>query len=438
MGGVFISYRREDSQGEALHLFDDLKEHFGIDRVFMDVTGIEPGKDFRKVIEKAVTTCDVLIVMIGTEWIDVTGEDGKRRLDDPMDFVRIETAAALRRDIPVIPVLVQGAKMPRPEQLHAEIEPLAWRNAFELRHNRWTSDVAELVTALKKIIPGSSTSAAKENKPRRGRGNLAGILIGLTGIVVAVAAFAVLYLQSSPKEGDIVKPELKAVPPVAPPEEVQRQAIVTPKEPETTKKKEEDERREAARRETERKAKELMEAERREAERKDADRKEADRKEAERRETERKEAEQKEAERKETERKEAERKEADRREAERKESARREAERKEAERKRLALQEAQRRAHLNGECITGYVWREARTGDKVCVAPNIRSQTAAENQSAASRRSPTGGAYGANTCKQGYVWREAYQGDVVCVSPASRKQAAEDNARARQRIVPLP
>lgn len=97
MGGVFISYRREDSQGEALHLFDDLKEHFGSDRVFMDVTGIDPGKDFRKVIEKAVTTCDVLLLMIGRKWIDAADREGKPRLDDPSDFVRIETAAALHR-----------------------------------------------------------------------------------------------------------------------------------------------------------------------------------------------------------------------------------------------------------------------------------------------------------------------------------------------------
>src|SRR5688572_14711405 len=113
MGGVFISYRREDSQGEALHLFEDLKAHFGVDRIFMDVTGIDPGKDFRKVIENAVSTCDVLIVMIGKKWIDATDEEGKRRLDNLKDFVRIETATALRRDIPVIPVLVQDAGMPR-------------------------------------------------------------------------------------------------------------------------------------------------------------------------------------------------------------------------------------------------------------------------------------------------------------------------------------
>jgi hypothetical protein len=195
MGGVFISYRREDSQGEALHLSDDLKERFGIDRIFMDVTGIDPGKDFRKVIENAVTTCDVLIVMIGKKWIDALDEEGKRRLDDPTDFVRIETAAALHRDVPVIPVLVQGAGVPRPEQLPAEIEALAWRNAFELRHNRWSIDVAELVTALRKVVPSSSTISSEENKSQRWWQTVPGILTAAAGIITAVVGLLVTLHQ---------------------------------------------------------------------------------------------------------------------------------------------------------------------------------------------------------------------------------------------------
>ncbi|HEY5894736.1 MAG TPA: toll/interleukin-1 receptor domain-containing protein [Chthoniobacterales bacterium] len=167
MSGIFLSYRRDDSQGEALHLFDDLAEHFGQDQVFMDVTGIDPGRDFRKAIDGAVGRCDVLIVMIGNEWLDSKDDRGKRRLDDPTDFVRMETAAALRREIPVIPVLVQGAVMARSDQLPGELEALAWRNAFEVRHARWEVDVAELLKALKKVIKTSGTSgkpAAAESK----------------------------------------------------------------------------------------------------------------------------------------------------------------------------------------------------------------------------------------------------------------------------------
>ena len=159
MGGIFINYRREDSQGESLHLFDDLKQPFGADHVFMDVTGIDPGKDFRKVIDGAVGACDVLIAVIGKKWLGEVDEAGKRRLDDPKDFVRLEIAAALRRDVAVIPVLVQGAEMPRSDQFPAELEALAWRNAFELRHNRWNIDVGELVKALEKVVPIDKTSA---------------------------------------------------------------------------------------------------------------------------------------------------------------------------------------------------------------------------------------------------------------------------------------
>ncbi len=171
MGGIFISYRRDDSQGEALHLFGNLKERFGADCVFMDVAGIAPGKDFRQAIDGAVSACDVLIAMIGKKWIDNLDEAGKRRLDDPKDFVRIETDSALRRDVTVIPVLVQGGRMPRPDELPAEIEALAWRNAFELRHNRWDVDVAELAKALEKIVPIGTKSASATSVPRdAGRG----------------------------------------------------------------------------------------------------------------------------------------------------------------------------------------------------------------------------------------------------------------------------
>lgn len=88
-----------------------------------------------------------------------------------------------------------------------------------------------------------------------------------------------------------------------------------------------------------------------------------------------------------------------------------------------------------GTCIAGYVWREARPGDRVCVTPATRDETAAENDTAASRRSPTGGPYGENTCLSGYVWRDAYEGDAVCVEPAVRDRARADNRAANERVV---
>jgi TIR domain-containing protein len=165
VGGIFISYRREDTQGEASHVFENLGRHFGIDRVFMDVTSLAYGRDFRTEIESAVSACDVLIAMIGKNWLGVTDGSGKRRLDNANDFVGLETRVALRRNIPVIPVLVQGATMPRPEQLPGDLEMLAWRHAFELRHNRWDVDVAELVRALEQIVPPNPLGPTPAPKP---------------------------------------------------------------------------------------------------------------------------------------------------------------------------------------------------------------------------------------------------------------------------------
>ena len=149
MRAIFLSYRRDDAEGEAGRLFADLISEFGADKVFMDVAGIEPGRDFRKVIDQNVASCGVLLAMMGKGWIDAMDEAGRRRLDDPVDFVRLETASALRRDIPVIPVLVHGGRMPRSEQLPEDLKDLAYRNAVELTHARWDSDVQVLIKALR-------------------------------------------------------------------------------------------------------------------------------------------------------------------------------------------------------------------------------------------------------------------------------------------------
>jgi beta-lactam-binding protein with PASTA domain len=149
---IFVSYRRNDSEGEAGRLFADLVKHFGEASVFMDVAAIEIGRDFRKAIDESVAGCGVLLAIIGRNWIDAKNEEGKRRLDDPNDFVRLETASALKRDIPVIPVLVQGAKMPRAEQLPDDLKELAYRNCAELTHARWGTDLQVLIKGLGREI----------------------------------------------------------------------------------------------------------------------------------------------------------------------------------------------------------------------------------------------------------------------------------------------
>src|ERR1700735_1498522 len=109
---IFISYRRDDTEGEAGRLFDDLVRAYGDNSVFMDVAGINPGIDFRKAIDDNVASCGVLLAMIGPTWTTIKSSSGDRRLDDANDFVRLEIASALARDVAVIPVLVHSARMP--------------------------------------------------------------------------------------------------------------------------------------------------------------------------------------------------------------------------------------------------------------------------------------------------------------------------------------
>ena len=136
MGSIFLSYRREDSEGQAGRLYDDLVAVFGSDSVFMDVAAIQPGRDFRKSIDQSLNSCGVFLSLIGKNWLSAKDTSGQRRLDDPADFVRIETGAALKRDIPVIPVLVQGASAPKPDQLPDDLKEQLARELVKLTQDR--------------------------------------------------------------------------------------------------------------------------------------------------------------------------------------------------------------------------------------------------------------------------------------------------------------
>lgn len=148
---IFISYRREDTSGYAGRLFDSLAKHFG-KQVFMDIDTIEPGVDFVQVIEQAVSSCDVLIALVGRQWLTVADTTGHRRLDNPEDFVHIEITTALNRNIRVIPVLVQGASMPSQQNLPEALATLARKNAIEISDSRWAYDVKRLVKVVKEEL----------------------------------------------------------------------------------------------------------------------------------------------------------------------------------------------------------------------------------------------------------------------------------------------
>jgi hypothetical protein len=151
-GKVFINYRRGDDPGNTGRLFDRLQEAFQPDQLFLDIDSIAPGLDFVRVLEEYIGQCDALLAVIGPRWLNATDPHGNRRLDDPNDFVRIEIESALKQDKRVIPVLVGETKMPRPDELPAEIRSLARRNAVRLTHERFRADAQGLVKALQQAL----------------------------------------------------------------------------------------------------------------------------------------------------------------------------------------------------------------------------------------------------------------------------------------------
>jgi formylglycine-generating enzyme required for sulfatase activity len=150
MPRIFISYRRTDSRKDAARIYDRLVNEFGKDNVFKDVDSIPFGADFRKVISDEVNKCDAVLVIVGPQWLDSRDEYDNRRLDDPGDFVRIEIETGLKRDgTIVVPVLVDGASMPKAGNLPDSVRELAFKNAAAVRDDPdFHTDMTRLVNGL--------------------------------------------------------------------------------------------------------------------------------------------------------------------------------------------------------------------------------------------------------------------------------------------------
>ena len=438
MGAIFISYRREDSEGQAGRLFDDLVLKFGTESVFMDVADIEVGRDFRKAIDQSVSTCGVLLAIIGKHWLDAQNNEGKRRLDDPNDFVRLETASALKRDIPVVPVLVQGATMPRPEQLPDDLKELTYRNGVELTHVRWDSDVELLIKALrpytgpsrqtvsevqveKSAPPVPSGGGEKDTTTTKRRRWLLPAL-GLVALLVIILIYA---LRPQPTLTTV--PDVRGLALADAATTLQNSKLVPgqrrfrndeTKDPNVVL----DQSPPAGARLREGSAVSLLVSQG-----------------------------------------------GGQVQVPLLRGKSLDAARQELAALQLVVGEVQRepanslapgtvvrafprggekvnrgskinlvvaensQASAQDTCIQGYVWREASPSDHVCVTPAIRAQTARDNSMAYERRAGYG-AYGADTCKQGFVWRDAFPGDHVCVDAATRTQAARDNQAAASRV----
>jgi tetratricopeptide (TPR) repeat protein len=151
-GQIFISYRREDSSGSTGRLYDRLSAHFPPNQIFIDVDNLDPGIDYFEAIEESVGSCDVLIAVIGKHWLTASDSQGGRRLEKQGDLVRLEIAAALKRNIRVIPVLVDGASMPELIELPDDLQLLRRRNALEVSHARFDADLRRLIAALERVF----------------------------------------------------------------------------------------------------------------------------------------------------------------------------------------------------------------------------------------------------------------------------------------------
>ena len=187
---IFISYRRDDAAGEAGRLADHLSRRFGAGAVFLDIETIDPGTDFVSVLQTTLQQTAAVLVVIGTRWISLRGASGTRRLDDEKDFVRLEVEKALGRGIPVVPVLVQGAPLPRAEDLPPSIAALATRQTAVIDHAEFHADTDRLCDRLEAMLGGGR---AGEDGWRRWWP----VLGGIGALVLALAGFAAWQTPTS-------------------------------------------------------------------------------------------------------------------------------------------------------------------------------------------------------------------------------------------------
>ena len=167
MPKVFISYRRDDSAYVAQWICEKLSGHFGSNSVVFDVETIPLGVDFVVYLKDQVAQCDALLAVIGDNWLTARNANGKRRLDDPEDFVRIEIQAALRRGIPVVPVLVGKATMPRKTDLPCWLKELTRRNAAEVSSGRDVGAHLEMLAkGLDRVFALAAAAPAPASRPR--------------------------------------------------------------------------------------------------------------------------------------------------------------------------------------------------------------------------------------------------------------------------------
>ncbi|QEG40448.1 toll/interleukin-1 receptor domain-containing protein [Roseimaritima ulvae] len=182
MTHIFVSYRRVDSATIVGRVIDRLDASFGNENIFRDLDSIDYGQEFGEVINQALEHCEVVLVIIGDDWLKVVDESGQRRLDNSEDWVRLEVSNALRHRLHVIPVLVENASMPSASCLPEDLKPLAKRNAARVREDPdFGGDIDRLCTAIRKKLSATSSNTRKP-------------LVKTVMIVVALVAVSTLGL----------------------------------------------------------------------------------------------------------------------------------------------------------------------------------------------------------------------------------------------------
>src|SRR3712207_3910358 len=235
---IFISYRRDDASGHAGRLCDRLEDYFP-GCVFMDVTGIAPGADFVSALKQKLASCQVFILVLGKSWVSITKErDGR---PEP-DYARIEVVTALRNGIRVIPVLVQGARMPSAGELPADLKPLATRHAMEITEPDFRNDVRRLADAIIQMYaPPRQTREAASNRvpdftpPRTGVplwvklfvGLSAAVVIGVISILAIIAASVSTDTDGQANFGGATGGQSVVAPPPPPTNSGTRQKVAT-------------------------------------------------------------------------------------------------------------------------------------------------------------------------------------------------------------------
>jgi hypothetical protein len=186
---IFISYRRDDARGHAVHLHSDLTRHFGAERIFMDTSGIEGGQDFGRVIEARLADCEVLIAVIGRRWLSLFDNAGRPQTgkqpgkqSGKTDWVLLELATALNQRIAIVPVLVDDANVPNERDLPTALEGFARLQAVRMRDDQWDQDLARLIGIIEHSVP--------EKKPW--------LLVGLMALSLLAALLVYFQIVRTP------------------------------------------------------------------------------------------------------------------------------------------------------------------------------------------------------------------------------------------------